>query len=426
MCAGAQMIALHSVYVVTLVSQATSAGILCVLACFDRRIRGMSALAAACILHAVAIALMPFWRGGNVWEAAALSATLLPLIFWLTLHGLWPFLRARPLPRSRGLPALSAVIVVVVTLAPRQPLVSMQISRIAAMVLMALTVRVLWQPEMPSVRLPARIAAALLTVVLLSYIGRLPFELHNPNSPMMITLREITMVSITLLAFSFLVLYLAESKRRLHQETRMDALTGLLNRRALEERAATAVRRAGREGKPLALLMMDLDAFKLLNDTWGHNVGDRALRAVGDVLLQEADRSASTVARLGGEEFAMLAPGQDLAAGHALAEQVRAAVAAIVILEGQRRVTLTISVGLSKWHTGESTWTEMLRRADAALYRAKREGRNRVVCSDPSESCPQHTHPAPSSPFRRAEPAQAPSGMQAATRDATMDTPHKR
>jgi two-component system chemotaxis family response regulator WspR len=192
-------------------------------------------------------------------------------------------------------------------------------------------------------------------------------------------LRELTMFEISLLAFSFLALYLAECNCRLHQETRLDALTGLPNRRAMEERAALQVRFAERTRTPLTLLMMDLDAFKALNDTWGHVVGDRALRAVGSVLLTAAVGTRYTVARLGGEEFAVLLPGHSLSAAQVLAEHLRSTIAAIIVPEDGCQVSVTASIGVAAWEAGESTWTDMLHRADTALYRAKREGRNRVV-----------------------------------------------
>ncbi len=372
------MIDSHTVYVVSLVSQATSALTLVLLALSDRRARGLTPLALACALHAVAIRLRPLWRGTGRWPPEAASAALLVLIFFLTYVGLRSFVTHR---EFRSIPALFAVggcMVLVTVLAPFSMLWSMQIASAGAICIMAVTVAMLWRAGSAAVRGPARATVCLLVTIGTLFLLRLPLEPHVPASPLLLLIRHATMLSVTLLAYSFLAVYVAETKRRLQEETRLDALTGLCNRRAMEERAAQQVRLAGRTGRPLALLMIDLDSFKLLNDTWGHSLGDRALCAVGD-LLQRGTSSDDTVARMGGEEFAVLLPGRSIAAAGSLAEALRATVAGLRLIEGGRPALFTMSIGVGVLDTGETTWTEMLRRADVALYRAKREGRNRVV-----------------------------------------------
>jgi diguanylate cyclase len=148
----------------------------------------------------------------------------------------------------------------------------------------------------------------------------------------------------------------------------------------MEERAAEQLKLAARHGRPCALLMVDLDHFKWLNDTWGHNVGDQALLAAGGLLLRSAREIENcNVARMGGEEFAMLLSDSSLAAAHALAEQLCGDMAALRIWVGEEEVGFTASVGVSALKTGETNWMEMLRRADVAMYKAKQEGRNRVM-----------------------------------------------
>jgi diguanylate cyclase (GGDEF)-like protein len=139
----------------------------------------------------------------------------------------------------------------------------------------------------------------------------------------------------------------------------------------MEEEAAAEMRLSERTGRPLALLMMDLDEFKGLNDSWGHPFGDDALRAVGDILLRAANAEKSPIARLSGEEFVMLIPNRTLAAAGRVAELLRAAIAELVLVQNGQPVTLTVSIGVAMRNGGDSTWSEMLRRADAALYRAK-------------------------------------------------------
>lgn len=400
------MISLHTVFVVTLVSQSTSTAVLFLLALNDRRFRGLMQMASACAIHSAAIALMPMWRGRGLWLPEAISAALLPLLFLLIHEALQAFLHHQ----SRGLRSLrtgvGVTMVLAFALAPWTQLWSMQLARVVACGLIAWTALILWRDSSGAVRLPARITAGLLGITLASFLIRLPLEPHVPASPFLLLLRELTMVSITLLALSSIAVYLAESKNQVHRETRLDALTGLPNRRALEERAAGQVRIAHQHGIPLALLMMDLDSFKLLNDTWGHAVGDRALHAVGDVLLRAARSTGNTVARLGGEEFAMLLPEISVLGAQRIAEHLRAAIAELVVLEGTLRVHLTISIGVALLHPGEATWSEMLRRADAALYRAKREGRNRVaVCIHALQFAGKMASPRPQP--TAAEPAPA-------------------
>ena len=375
------MLTLHTVGLVTLVSQGTSAVILALLAGFDRRSRGLTPMAFACGLHTAAIALMPLWRLGDRWIAEALSAAFLPLIFWLIDRGLGSFVRQGE-RRPHLTYLLVPVMVVVSGLAPWSQHWSMQIARISAVVIMTGTIGILWRTPANALRLPARVTAGLLLVILLTFAVRVPLEPHQTHGPatqLMLALREASMVEITLLAFSFLALYLAASRRLWDDETRLDALTGLLNRRAIEECAVTAVHDARRSGKPLALLMLDLDGFKALNDTWGHTVGDRALRAVGEVLAQAGRQEGVTAGRFGGEEFALLIRNAGTDAAQGLAERLRERISHIVVIADDYQVSVTVSIGVAAWRDGEATWGRLLERADVALYRAKAEGRDRVV-----------------------------------------------
>jgi diguanylate cyclase (GGDEF)-like protein len=279
---------------------------------------------------------------------------------------------------------LLAVMLLVVLLAPWSQLWSMQIARCAGVVLMARTVWMLWESKRGNTRIPALVTAALLACIFCTMLVRIPLEPGIPASPFLLLLRKLTIIEVTLLAFSFLTVYQAESKRRLDEETRQDALTGLPNRRAIEERAAAEMRLSERTGRPLALLMMDLDGFKKLNDTWGHAFGDQALRVIGDALVRRSSEG-NFVGRLSGEEFAMLLPDHTVADACRVAEVLRAAIAKLVLVEGDQRVKLTVSIGIAIRFARETTWTEMLRRADVALYRAKLGGRNRVIVCEKAD-----------------------------------------
>ena len=151
-----------------------------------------------------------------------------------------------------------------------------------------------------------------------------------------------------------------------------DALTGIANRRTFEATAERELARSARSGEPVALVLVDIDNFKRLNDTYGHREGDEVLRTVASI-LQGACRTFDTPARYGGEEFAVVLPGCDLAAGHRAAERIREAVAA---LDHEARVT--VSAGVAASPRNGTDVDALVRSADGALYESKRTGRNKV------------------------------------------------
>lgn len=162
------------------------------------------------------------------------------------------------------------------------------------------------------------------------------------------------------------------------QAARTDALTGVASRRAFSEAAEVEMQRALRYHTELSLLMMDLDHFKSVNDTHGHVTGDAVLVSFAQTVLQQV-RKVDLVARLGGEEFVVLLPNISAAHATALAERIRQAVAdSHLQLDGQP-LHFSVSVGVAQFDPKELTLTGWLARADAALYRAKAQGRNRVV-----------------------------------------------
>jgi hypothetical protein len=161
----------------------------------------------------------------------------------------------------------------------------------------------------------------------------------------------------------------------------IDPLTGLFNRRYLEEALDTEVRRAARYSLPLAVNMVDIDHFKIYNDTHGHTRGDEALRAVAR-RLREQIRNADIIARYGGEEFVIILPMTTKPHARLVAEKLRTAIAATVIDPADPDARLTISVGVAAFPSDSSTVMGLLQAADAALYAAKDAGRNRVEAFD--------------------------------------------
>jgi len=157
----------------------------------------------------------------------------------------------------------------------------------------------------------------------------------------------------------------------------IDPLTGILNRRAFMLEYERELSRCARERTGLALTIFDLDRFKDVNDTYGHLVGDKVLRGVAE-RLRASLRGHDVLGRYGGEEFALLMPGADTAAALAGTERVRLAVGAQAIQAGALSIPITVSAGVAIYGVNGSDWESLLRSADAALYEAKRGGRNRV------------------------------------------------
>jgi two-component system cell cycle response regulator len=158
-----------------------------------------------------------------------------------------------------------------------------------------------------------------------------------------------------------------------------DALTGLYNRRYMESHVGTLVDQAAARGKPLTVLILDIDYFKSINDSWGHDAGDEVLREFA-LRIRKSIRGIDLACRYGGEEFVVVMPETDLAVATMVAERLRRRIAGepFPIQQGERALEVTISIGIATLGRGEDA-AAVLKRADQALYRAKRDGRNRVV-----------------------------------------------
>jgi len=161
---------------------------------------------------------------------------------------------------------------------------------------------------------------------------------------------------------------------RLRHMSETDSLTGLFNRRKLLSTLSERFHEYQRYGHPLAILMFDIDHFKQINDRFGHMIGDEVLRHISQVFTGSL-RKVDLLARFGGEEFAVLLPHTDLEQARMVAERLRQ----LVVQTPCDDLEVTISVGVSVVTAGDSGPQEVLKRADDALYEAKRSGKNRVV-----------------------------------------------
>lgn len=173
---------------------------------------------------------------------------------------------------------------------------------------------------------------------------------------------------------------LRENERTLSQLARQDALTGLGNRIALEEEMARAIGRSGRLGTGVAVMLIDLDSFKPINDAHGHGVGDEVLRQVA-LRLKKSTRRNDTLARLGGDEFVVVLEGRNVVTdAYGVAEKILAGLDAEIAVQGHGlRIGASIGIALL---SGRESPDDLVRRADVAMYRAKREGGNRFALEE--------------------------------------------
>lgn len=168
--------------------------------------------------------------------------------------------------------------------------------------------------------------------------------------------------------------------RRLTALSQSDGLTGLANRRHFMATLEAELQRAQHRGDSLAVVMMDADHFKRINDRYGHDAGDRVLRVLGDVLTDEMRDSGDLAARIGGEEFALLLPDTNLSGAKALCERIGARVRSIPFSRGRDSFRVTLSMGVAA--AGEGTPEALMRTADERLYHAKRQGRDAVSLAE--------------------------------------------
>lgn len=186
------------------------------------------------------------------------------------------------------------------------------------------------------------------------------------------------LIAVTSVTLGFVYMTMERAEQRNFELAMKDTLTGLSNRRAIGDQLHAAVARAQRQGQLLSVLMMDIDHFKRINDSFGHQAGDRVLHGIAQT-LQSRLRAQDQIGRFGGEEFLVVLPDTGLEGALTLAEDLRAAVEATPTEWGVHRIPATISIGVRGGAiTGADTADGLVGAADAAMYRAKAAGRNRV------------------------------------------------
>ncbi len=242
-----------------------------------------------------------------------------------------------------------------------------------------------------------RLAAAAMGFVLAAYLGldaatqAIPAAYHLTAAQT--TAFRWLSITVVFLMFGYTARYYVrrvhDAERRLAELATTDPLCGLWNRRFFVQRAQEEVERVRRYGGRLALVMADIDHFKLVNDRNGHDVGDQVIRHVAGLMRAEL-RASDIIGRWGGEEFVMLVQTADMAEAAAVCERLRAAVERSPCESGTVAVRATLSLGLAEVDLGQGL-EHAIRRADAALYAAKHAGRNRVSLAAAEVRPPQRS-----------------------------------
>jgi diguanylate cyclase (GGDEF)-like protein len=223
-----------------------------------------------------------------------------------------------------------------------------------------------------------RVTLALATVGSLGYLVALTAGPDNPLGPETVAVVGINLTALILLAYVAMVIA-REQRRAKDAAIRMstvDPLTGLFNRTFFFAAVEREIARSARSGRGFCLLMMDLDELKTVNDRYGHFVGDRVLRGVGEV-IREGVRRIDTAARYGGDEFVVLLPETEASGAYVLAEKIRIGVAELEIAGTEAHTSL--SVGVVGYPDDGTTSDELMIAADQAMYGSKRSGKNRVM-----------------------------------------------
>lgn len=236
-----------------------------------------------------------------------------------------------------------------------------------------------WPPSSRVVALFLAVTVLVLGVRAVNQLVGAPVETILTNHPVQIALHLMATLAPIVTALGFVLMVASRLQDELREAASTDPLTGLANRRRVEAQARPWL---DDPEAPLCALMIDVDHFKRINDHFGHDAGDEALIWLGSHLRVEARRT-DLVGRLGGEEFVMLLPGTLLDDARVLAERLRATVAATpMVFANAGTCPLTISIGVASRVPGDTDVRDLLRRADDAMYEAKRGGRNRVVVAD--------------------------------------------
>lgn len=353
-----------------------------------QRSEGTGLWALGLMLHAATYVLYTLRGTVPDWASIVLANMLLAGTFALALGAVCQF-RGQALPWARMLVPVAAMAVLYAVFIDDYRARIMVAGTLAPLQI-GLVLWALWRPQPLAQRRGAWLftVGAGLQLLLLAVRGMqaaahaIPLDGLMRGTPMQSFVFMAAFVVVILTSLGFILM----TKDRADADNRYfavhDELTGAANRRALTQALDRDVARAVRAGESYALMMLDIDHFKAVNDTHGHHAGDQVLCHVAAVLRARL-RAQDLVGRYGGEEFMLLLPNTTLGGAAALAETLREVMEQTPCLHEGRSIAVTVSIGVCGAHLENANgWDRLIQAADQALYRAKAAGRNRVECAD--------------------------------------------
>ncbi|HEX4233997.1 MAG TPA: GGDEF domain-containing protein [Caldimonas sp.] len=322
-------------------------------------------------------------------EVLRALGNLLGVAAMLALHrGVRLFVDAPPPTRAYALVAAVVLVVAWLGLAPALAVLRVSVySAVLTVIALAIAADLYRYGRDVAQRPPTWLLAAPLAAAAVGFSVRGVRALWNPESVAaeMTTdsaLNVASAIAYLVIALTFhatlIGLVFGRLLADLRHRSRHDGLTGLLDRRAMEETLLAQVQRSRRTGEPFAVLMLDLDHFKTINDRHGHAAGDRALKHTAAVLKAEL-REIDSIGRFGGEEFLILMPGATVDTARPVAERLRTALLTGALRVEGETLLVSASIGIAQWREPAEEPSRLLMRADAALYGAKQRGRDCVV-----------------------------------------------
>jgi diguanylate cyclase (GGDEF)-like protein len=309
----------------------------------------------------------------------------------LLLIGLRQYLRlGRPWALAAGVVFTALVLCALFVALHPSPMARLAVRVVGIAVLMGAAVwslRGVGEGALRGVRFFLQAACGLIAVLALARLGAILLPVDPAWVEAFLNLASmVTTLSVLAVICGLVLLMTARMNEALLRLGIRDPLTGVLNRRGLDDAMATVLSFTKRVGRPVSVLACDIDHFKHVNDSYGHVQGDQVLRGFAQLLSDSFDHG-ELVGRLGGEEFVVVVPGADSDDALRQAEGLRARVAAHRFEVGERSCMLTVSIGVATAAASQASWADLIARADEALYEAKSQGRNRcAVAPSPQRS----------------------------------------